>query len=581
MQKLVNAGKRDNRIRQLMGSILNPQDGGRPCASKDYFCYAKNLYEFVKNKILYVYDPTNVEFVEKSTAVLDNAVGDCDSMDILLASLLECAGLPTQFVTIKADPSRPNDFTHVYCRVQIPKYGWICADPIMPDKYFGWEPPFPNGRRFWPASADEVNQPLDTSPSVQFNGPDQPDMNPLGIGVSGLGGFWADAEKWLRRGGNKKKPVQTFLPSTAAPLSTDPNGQFATSGAYVPLTPVGQNFIQPVPSTQYGTPNSAAPIPYSMSGLAHGGGGGHGHGGGFRRGGWGGGYGWGYGGPVFDDSPDVYILPVVVPGVDQRSIVPPKDMSAQQEMQSDVSVGMRGMNGTFKGLGSTVNNGIIDMLNGKTLSDIQAFKASIDKSAANLPAVKAAVSAAPAGQKKDSANQTLARLTTALHDQQTEYENIRGQYNRFIDAARSVAGIIPGLSSYLPSRLSGLSAYTLADLSQSIVDSPPGQVMLSIAKYISNLLSSATAKASQIGGLLSSMASEFRATLKSSADSAVDTGKKVATVVAVLGALGAGFIAYKIGQGILGNVRQAQRDGNRAKEIAWSAIGNKAGASVA
>ncbi len=190
MQKLVNSGKRDNKIRELCGQILNPKNGTRPCASKDYFCYAKALYEYVKTKILYAYDPNGVEYLEKASVVASNGIADCDSMDILLCSMFEHVGLQSQFVTIKADPNRPNEFTHVFTRVMIPKMGWVCADPIMPDKWFGWEPPFPNGRKYWAATSDALNQTLDESPSIPFPSPGQPgqsmDFSPVD-GMSGLG----------------------------------------------------------------------------------------------------------------------------------------------------------------------------------------------------------------------------------------------------------------------------------------------------------------------------------------------------------------------------------------------------------
>lgn len=190
MQKMVASYKRNDTIRELVGRILNPKDGSRPCQSKDYYCYAKKLYEWVRDNILYAYDPANVEYIESPERVLKNGIGDCDSQDMLLASMFEQVGLNAQFVTIMADPTRTDEFTHVYLRVQIPKLGWVVADPIMPQKWFGWEPPFPNGRRYWPASTDASNQVIDTSDSISMPERDsQPQLpNPLGIsGMRGMG----------------------------------------------------------------------------------------------------------------------------------------------------------------------------------------------------------------------------------------------------------------------------------------------------------------------------------------------------------------------------------------------------------
>lgn len=171
MQKLVNSGKRNNKIRRLCGEIISK------CRSKDYYCYAKSAYEWVRDHIKYAYDPNLVEYLEGADVVLANKIGDCDSMDILLASMFENLGFQTQFVTIKADDSRPDEFTHVYLRTLIPKVGWVNADPIMPDKYFGWEAPYPNGRRYWHSCSDELSMPLDTTPSTEA---------PMGGGMMGL-----------------------------------------------------------------------------------------------------------------------------------------------------------------------------------------------------------------------------------------------------------------------------------------------------------------------------------------------------------------------------------------------------------
>jgi hypothetical protein len=71
-----------------------------------------------------------------------------------LATLYEAIGLPSRFVTVKADPTRPNDYSHVFLEVNLPKHGWVAADPTMPQKHFGWRPsrefPFKN----WPSSLD-------------------------------------------------------------------------------------------------------------------------------------------------------------------------------------------------------------------------------------------------------------------------------------------------------------------------------------------------------------------------------------------------------------------------------------------
>lgn len=179
MQKLASMGKRNDDVRKVCGDVLTGKIPGiQKQNPKDYKGYAKALYTFCRDKILYAYDPHLVEYVESADRVLKNGIADCDSVCVLLSAMLQNIGLETQFVTIKADPRRRDEYSHVYLRVKIPGFGWIAADPIMPEKQFGWEAPMVFGKRYWPGSADEDDQPLDTTASVPMSG-----IN----GMSGMG----------------------------------------------------------------------------------------------------------------------------------------------------------------------------------------------------------------------------------------------------------------------------------------------------------------------------------------------------------------------------------------------------------
>jgi hypothetical protein len=180
MQELVTDGKRDIEVRKLVSDIIGGKIEGLPnCESKDYTCYVKAMYQFCRDKIKYLYDPHIVEYVETPRRILQTKVADCDSNCVLLASMLENAGFETQFVTIKADPDRRDEFSHVYLRVKIPRRGWYVADPTMPKKWFGWEPEGAWGKRYWPASTDELEFPIEMSDSIPVPPP---------VGMSGLEG---------------------------------------------------------------------------------------------------------------------------------------------------------------------------------------------------------------------------------------------------------------------------------------------------------------------------------------------------------------------------------------------------------
>lgn len=157
MREFVTQYKRDFSIRKLAAQII------QNCPAKDYYCYARAIYEFCRDRIKYVYDPHMVELVESPLRILEAGVADCDSICTLMASLNESIGLKTRFRTIKADKKRPDDFSHVYCVVRVPQSrfstskisGWIAEDATLPDKQFGWEPQGDFEKKDWAASADK------------------------------------------------------------------------------------------------------------------------------------------------------------------------------------------------------------------------------------------------------------------------------------------------------------------------------------------------------------------------------------------------------------------------------------------
>ncbi len=150
MKSLTEHGKRDFRLRELIGKIIED------CEQKDYYCYAQSIHNFVSYKIKYAYDPVGVELVESPMDILRSGIGDCDSKCTLFACLCEAVGLKVNFVTLKSNPDSP-DYSHVFCEVKIPRKGWVTSDCTMPKKPFGWTPPEWMPRKRWPASGDESN----------------------------------------------------------------------------------------------------------------------------------------------------------------------------------------------------------------------------------------------------------------------------------------------------------------------------------------------------------------------------------------------------------------------------------------
>ena len=69
--------------------------------------------------------------------------GDCDCATIALGSLYESVGFPVRVATIAKPAAPPGKLMdHVYPEIQIPKIGWVPADPVIhPRGGFGDTPP--------------------------------------------------------------------------------------------------------------------------------------------------------------------------------------------------------------------------------------------------------------------------------------------------------------------------------------------------------------------------------------------------------------------------------------------------------
>lgn len=146
MQQMVELERRNTDIRPYIAQAI------QGCSQKDYLCYAQAIWQWVKSNIKYVFDPHDVEMVERPLVILSKTrMGDCDSTATLLAAMYENIDLPARFVTVKADKSNPDEFSHVFTEVQV-KGKWYGADVTVPGKSFGWAPGPQYPRRVWPAN---------------------------------------------------------------------------------------------------------------------------------------------------------------------------------------------------------------------------------------------------------------------------------------------------------------------------------------------------------------------------------------------------------------------------------------------
>ena len=104
----------------------------------------------------FVNDPIDTEGDPKETVsaavdVLEIGGGDCDDFTVVMATLLQIAGMQTRIVTVASDPRDPSQFTHVYPEVDIDGQ-WVPVDAARPGAAFGLAPSRVYRRKEWSAA---------------------------------------------------------------------------------------------------------------------------------------------------------------------------------------------------------------------------------------------------------------------------------------------------------------------------------------------------------------------------------------------------------------------------------------------
>lgn len=114
---------------------------------------AAAIYTAVANRWFYVEDPVGPfgpkETLRAPRTLLQIWAGDCDDASVLIASLLGTIGIPSRLVTIAADPSSPNDFSHIYPEAEIFPGTWVAMDIARPGSAYGSAPSRFFRKRVW------------------------------------------------------------------------------------------------------------------------------------------------------------------------------------------------------------------------------------------------------------------------------------------------------------------------------------------------------------------------------------------------------------------------------------------------
>lgn len=152
MKKVARIRAGDPLIRQLALNIL--QQYG--VASHHFVDEALAIGDYVKNKVRYVRDPENIEYLTDPLKMVkmiqaDRAQGDCDDMALLTATLLLAVGHQPFFRAVRYDQSLGNYnhiYTVVYDRNMRGPEQRVVLDCILKDQEIGSEVNHVNGEEY-------------------------------------------------------------------------------------------------------------------------------------------------------------------------------------------------------------------------------------------------------------------------------------------------------------------------------------------------------------------------------------------------------------------------------------------------
>jgi hypothetical protein len=142
MHKAVLSAKTDSRWRETMENIRRTGRDAGAIGWKDWLGEVKwfNSYFRGPHFIDYVRDPHQVELVMHPWHTFIKRLGDCDDSSTLWAGAMGSLGAAHKFRTYKADPRRPNDWSHVVAQIWVPGQGWVNNDLTIKSAFPGFEP---------------------------------------------------------------------------------------------------------------------------------------------------------------------------------------------------------------------------------------------------------------------------------------------------------------------------------------------------------------------------------------------------------------------------------------------------------
>lgn len=148
MRQFVYEGVRDVDVNRAAVAIVQSVPAHRPEQE------AKAIYDWVLSNIRFTPDISSAETLRTAAEILKVRAGDCDCINgVLLPTLFSSVGLDTRLVTVAADDSRPDIFSHIYPEVKV-NGQWTPADAAAEHASWGKEPGHVYRKRIWDIEKD-------------------------------------------------------------------------------------------------------------------------------------------------------------------------------------------------------------------------------------------------------------------------------------------------------------------------------------------------------------------------------------------------------------------------------------------
>ncbi len=139
IHKQMIQGTRDPKVYELARSVVSKRnaDGSWAVPEKDNWAEAQALFNEVRKRVRYVFDPIDYDAFQTARRTLEMNSGDCDDYSSLLGAMCRSVGLNVRTRVVQTKDS--DTWNHIYLVVNIGGT-WKALDASMA-KPAGWEVP--------------------------------------------------------------------------------------------------------------------------------------------------------------------------------------------------------------------------------------------------------------------------------------------------------------------------------------------------------------------------------------------------------------------------------------------------------